>query len=170
MCCCPLGCVLVCRFVLSCFEGPGWLMSTICVPWDVPRGNAALSKHGDPVSRPFCPLNQNLVCVRARGGGGYLRKGKGGYTAGSTSGAFGTATATMAAPKHRIPVSCRFAGVGTSLCQGEQTALRSPNPPGPPPIAVHAPSPPQNPPQSQHVRRRSDGAVLPPPHSTTPTI
>ena len=43
-------------------------MSATCVPWYVPHGNTGLSKHGDPVFPHFCPLNQNLVRVRTRGG------------------------------------------------------------------------------------------------------
>ena len=42
-------------------------MSPTCVPWYVLRGNMGLSKLSDPVF-DFCPLNQNLTCVRTRGG------------------------------------------------------------------------------------------------------
>ena len=44
-------------------------MSATCVPWYMPRGNAGLSKHGDPVFPHFYPLNQNLARVGTRGGG-----------------------------------------------------------------------------------------------------
>ena len=44
-------------------------MSATCVPWYVPRGNTGLSKHGKPVFPRLCPVNQNLACVRTRGGG-----------------------------------------------------------------------------------------------------
>ena len=33
-------------FVLSCFEGWGWLMSATCYPWYLPRDNTGLCKHG----------------------------------------------------------------------------------------------------------------------------
>ena len=38
-------------------------------PWYVLRGNAGLSKHGDPVFPHFCPLKQTVARV---GGGGYV--------------------------------------------------------------------------------------------------
>ena len=59
-------------FVLSCVEGEGWLLFATCVLPYVPHGNMGLCKHGDPVFLHFCPLNQNLACVRTRGVGGYF--------------------------------------------------------------------------------------------------
>ena len=50
MCSCVLGGVPGCCFVLSCFEGSGWLMSATGVPWDM----------RDPVLLQFCPLNPHL--------------------------------------------------------------------------------------------------------------
>ena len=47
-------------------------MSATRVPSYGPRGNMGLSKHGDPVFLPFCPLNQNLACVRTWRGGDAL--------------------------------------------------------------------------------------------------
>ena len=69
MCSCVLGCVLACCFVLSCFEGSGRLRSATCVGWYVPHGNTGLPEHGDPMFPYFCPLNQNLPCVRTGGRG-----------------------------------------------------------------------------------------------------
>ena len=43
-------------------------MSATCIPWYKPRGNTGLSNHGDPGFSHFCPLNQNVARVRARGG------------------------------------------------------------------------------------------------------
>ena len=47
----------------------GWLMSATCVPWDMPRGNTGLSKHGDAVFPHCClcpppsrPRVQRTVC------------------------------------------------------------------------------------------------------------
>ena len=67
ICSCVLGCTLAFCFVLSCFEGEGWLLPATCVLWYVPRGITGLCKHG--VFPHFPPLNQNLACVRTRGGG-----------------------------------------------------------------------------------------------------
>ena len=39
-------------------------MPATCVPCYVLCGQAGLSKHGHPVFLHFCPLNQNLACVR----------------------------------------------------------------------------------------------------------
>ena len=59
MCCCVLGCVLGCCYVLSCFEGEGWLLQHVFCGMcrAVPR-----ARHGDPVFPHFCPLNQDLAC------------------------------------------------------------------------------------------------------------
>ena len=39
-------------------------MPATCVPCYVLCGQTGLSKHGHPVFLHFCPLNQNLACVR----------------------------------------------------------------------------------------------------------
>ena len=46
---------------------PGSQSNGLCVL----RSNTGLSKHGDPVFPPFCPLDQNLARVRT----GYLQWG-----------------------------------------------------------------------------------------------
>ena len=45
-------------------------MSATCVLWYMPSANMGLPKHGNPVFVHLCPLNQNLACVRTKGGGG----------------------------------------------------------------------------------------------------
>ena len=40
-------------------------MSARCVQWCMLCGNTGFSRHKDPVFPQFCPLNQNLACVRA---------------------------------------------------------------------------------------------------------
>ena len=50
---CVLGCMLACCFVLSYFEGLGWLMCATCILWYVPRGNTGLSKHNSPLFPHF---------------------------------------------------------------------------------------------------------------------
>ena len=68
MCSCVLGCMLACCFVLSSFEGSGWLMSATCVPWYMPRGDTSLSKHGDPVfPHFFLPLEPECQDKGGRG-------------------------------------------------------------------------------------------------------
>ena len=57
------GCVPVCCFIVSCFEGEGWPMSATRVPWYVPRGNTGLSEHGDLVFPHFCLPHPNSARV-----------------------------------------------------------------------------------------------------------
>ena len=72
---CVPGCTMACCFVLSCFEGSGWLVSATCVPWDMAPGNAGLSKHGDPVCLHFCPSGPEPgPCYHKGWGGGELRQ------------------------------------------------------------------------------------------------
>ena len=39
----------------------------MCAHGRYKRSNTGLCKHSDHVFLPFCPLNQNLACVNARG-------------------------------------------------------------------------------------------------------
>ena len=68
-------------------------------------------------------------------------------------------------PPSRFPAHLSSPPPYFSLSPSISSHTRQLNLPRPPPITVHAPSPAPNPPQPQHVRRRSDSAILPPPKS-----
>ena len=58
----------VCWAPFCSHEGGG--LAYVCNMCSMPRGNAGLSKHRDPVFPYFCPLNQKLARVRSSVGGG----------------------------------------------------------------------------------------------------
>ena len=68
---------MVCAGVLDSrcvvMEGYDWIVSATRVLWYVPRGNTGLSKQGDPMFPPLCPLKQNLSPCLDGGEGGDMR-------------------------------------------------------------------------------------------------